>query len=356
LAYEWAKDSGMIFNAQKCGTMSRHPLNLKIGNENIPQVTSYKYLGVPMKYNGVDWTNFFYNMTTKTATFQNAIEMRSSSWSSYTKLIIYRTFIRPTNEYALPLISQWAKRQEPNILKSIMNELDNLHKNALNWIFGRKGFNALFENMSGLEDPQFRVARLEASLCMHLQRLAKSNPLQRLLSNFIISSSKNDFLSFCRQSKLVSEFYQQTEVKWKAFILSKRKKYLLQKDGILHKYLANTCKSPSGTDYCLQQANSDSYIKWRSNGCFLRRKCPQCSQKFSRSHIHSCLPLPASSLQIVTSKKFETSSKMIKELTGQKNTFNIMDYLLNQKLYTKFDELMKWLDNHLPTTRIEPPT
>jgi hypothetical protein len=355
-ACKWAKESNMIFNVQKCGIISRAQTTLSIGKDIIPHVKSYKYLGVPMTYFGVAWNEFFDKLRKKTSSYQNAIESKGTAWSSYTKLIIYRTFIRPTSEYALPLVTQWAKRQEPNILKEIMAGLELQHKCALSWIFGRKGFAALFENMSGLEDPQFRVTRLEASLCLHLKRLANSNPLHEILKTFLLSTSRNDFLSFCRDSILVSEFYRQAKVKWKTFILQKRKLHMFQKNGILHKYIENSCKSPSGTDNCLRHVNADVYIKWRSNCCFLTRICPVCKQNFNRSHINSCLTLPSTLDKILGSKKFQTASKSMKECAGEKCSFNILDFLLNRKMYDEFDELMKWLDKKLPAAGIEPPT
>ncbi|KAE8230425.1 hypothetical protein CF326_g4578 [Tilletia indica] len=53
-AEAWATRRGMRFNVQKCGVVSPFPVELSLYGRTLPQVASYKYLGIPRSVNGLD--------------------------------------------------------------------------------------------------------------------------------------------------------------------------------------------------------------------------------------------------------------------------------------------------------------
>ena len=336
IAEAWSRDFEISFNAAKSGTMGTSEI-LKISGENIPPVSEYKYLGVPMTRNGVNWPKHIQTLHTKSKNLRLAIQERSIGWNSITKLTIYRCFVRPIIEYALPLVTNWSKVQPKETRKDISTLLDSQHKEALKWIFNTSYNHALLSSISGLGSMDFRISQLEASLAMHLCQLAPNNPITKSKHIFQFRTSNHDFFHLCFESELVTRYKNQSKYKWKTFIIKCKLTDPILLSSRLTTYVAPKCRTPTGVDRCLYEQDADNYILWRSNRCFLNTKCPGCKKPFNRGHITKCSLLSHESLQ-------KTS---LNPPTNKPHSYNLLDELLNRKKYDDFNTIFTKLKKSL---------
>lgn len=340
----WQKETSMQVQPLKSGTIGcKTPL--KIGNSDLPMVSEYKYLGVPMRYKGVNWLTFIEQQNSKSERYRRSMLVQSFGWSTITKLVIYRTFIRPIMEYTMPLYTQWTKRQCKETQKVVYGLLKSNHEESLKWIFDKNKALAVLESLSGLGSYEFRIRQLEASLTLHLDTLSHANPLHSLLRNYQLSSSPNDFISFIKQSDIISAFKAQNSVKLKTFISQLKIQDMRDKPGKLHRYISNSCRLPSGTDCCLLQENASIFLQWRLNTCFINMTCPICQQSFTRRHVRTCFQVPF--------KRRKKDSHM-QDLPN----YTALDDMLNTKKYDEFMDTFSKIKTALSETLpgIEPPT
>jgi hypothetical protein len=104
----------------------------------------------------------------------------------------------------------------------------------------------------------------------------------------------------------------------------------------------------------MQADAAQKAIKWRQNKAFLRRKCPDCLQSFTRAHLNHCKILPDNIQALHEDSRFIMDvSDIASELEekGSKNlphfNYTLMDYLLNEKRYQDFLDAFDLLDTIL---------
>ena len=102
----WARENQMIFSIPKCAFIHSVPTHLLFEGSPIPQVDSFRYLGIHIKQSGIDFDATMFERTQKT---QRVIGMLSSlgfnltGWAPLANRRIYKSFIRPVMEYGLAL-------------------------------------------------------------------------------------------------------------------------------------------------------------------------------------------------------------------------------------------------------------
>ena len=106
ICVEWARLMGMLWHPGKCTIVARKKVNLSMYDIPLSQVPSGEYLGLFIKYSGVDWNKSIENRVNKAT---NAIQylgklgMNAGGWSLPQSVLVYKTFIRPILEYGLQL-------------------------------------------------------------------------------------------------------------------------------------------------------------------------------------------------------------------------------------------------------------
>ncbi len=336
IADSWSIDYNMEFNAQKSGTWCKSS-SLLINNELIPNVHEYKYLGVPMTATGVDWLKLIKTLRSKSENLRVGIQSRSSSWNSLTKLTIFRSFIRPILEYGLPLVTNWSRNQPKTIRDEVLTILSSFHNTALEWIFNRRGNSPLLSSISGLGSLNFRIQQLEASLATHISKLSISNPLIKLQSQIQFRTSSDDFYLQCRKSALISLHKEKPDLKWKTFVIKQKLMDPLLTNSRLVKCIAPRCRTPSGVDRCMYESNSDLFLRWRLNRCFINSICSECKKIFNRSHIRKCFVIPSALCKI----------QRLNPPNPDVINYNILDELLNRKSYVEFEAVFRWIEKKI---------
>ena len=127
---EWSKQWCMPFNPSKCVHIvigkESSALKLRLSNQDIPTSDKLKYLGVMFQSN-LKWDTHT-KITCKKANKSFGMLRRCLDGAPHkVKNIAFNTIAKPILEYATPV---WSPHT-----KTLINELDRIHRRALRWIF-----------------------------------------------------------------------------------------------------------------------------------------------------------------------------------------------------------------------------
>jgi hypothetical protein len=350
ICLSWSKKAHLEWGIPKCGLVSKDiPLQTLNIEQDLPIVKSYKYLGIPMKYNGIDWTSYLDHTIKKFHNLIKATQMKKMEWTYAHRIIIYQTFIRPTLEYCLPILSKWLKKQGKDA-NTAWKSLNDCHVNGMEWIFDRRRPIHVLESLAGLGSLAFRIEQLEASLRFHLDQIHQANPLKAYLENYTLSTNKNSIISIIKKSQLHSQWlkYKKEEkfpVKYKTWLKKEKLQSIQESSGILQHYIRNRCRNKSGMDMALKQGFTTSKIivSWRCNTCFLNATCPTCFEPFTRGHVIKCPLIELAAPDHLKTWNLESYwkevTKIEEEIGKEIHGYSILDFYCNNQDYEQFKDL-----------------
>ncbi len=145
----------------------------------IESVPSYKYLGVDVGANGIQVASTFERMVSKALTALSLLEARGGTWGPGLKLHVYRTFVRPTLEYAAPLVYTYMQAYPSAKLTAAWVEAQKVHERALVFITGGTHVRnkVIHLAMLALETTEQRFSYLRDSFQAHLDRICESDTI-----------------------------------------------------------------------------------------------------------------------------------------------------------------------------------
>ena len=361
LCYLWAEEHSMSWNIAKCGIMGKSKEqndlvsnDLTLGGNAIPEVSSYKYLGLPHGATGISWKLYCEQIVSKHNGILMATIVRRKAWLLHTRLTVYKVFIRPTLEYCLAPLWTWTMRQKAHIRDYCRNLLLDSHSQALSWLFDTPRPRQILENVSGLGDFESRIEMLQGSVANHLQNMDAQNPLSKHMRAHPISSSRNFILQTCIRSPLLDSWRTQpkdlTWVSWQTWNRRNWVQKQLDSTTILPHYILMRCRAGSFMDRFLGQSLilAKQALAWRSNRLFSRAKCPECFQPFNRAHLRRCnlyknLGIHAN---VLDHDSFKADHDRISQtLKDHKRVFHytVLDYYLNNQEYDGFSSIVAML-------------
>jgi hypothetical protein len=354
----WALENGMRWGIQKCGVIGSKSVFF-LNGERIPSVSRYKYLGSPHGRHGILWGDF---LAQKEESFERLVKgllSRRRTWLFKTRLIIFKTFIRSTIDYCLPLITLWIDSLPKKDQTPHLSRLENIQRRTLEFIFDTDKPRALLEGISGLGDYRTRSNLLQASFSLQLRNLSTTNPLQHFLTLAPLLSHRGSILQQALSNKLAREFQEYCRLnplvrrRWATFAQHKILENNINSKGCLQNYIRRRARFKLRADTCLYLPLEDATraVKWRSNKMFLNKVCPQCHSLFSRSHIATCLTLPEKYTNLYKEENYRHDlDDIFRELADKGNgeipdfIYTPLDYLLNEKRYEDFKELNEYID------------
>jgi hypothetical protein len=344
---KWARLNGMIWNLSKCGIMGNvNPHYLE--GELIPNVKEYKYLGVQFEKNGVNWTNHDKLLCEKQKRILQAVSQFKLVWSIKTKLTIYKSFIRSSGEYCLPLLSTWLSKQSNDTKTASMNRRKEVHDKACEWILNTRANRKINDSLLGIGDPAFRSNTLQASFCGHMEKLNPTNPVLELIraSNVTSALKKDSFIHLVSKHPWWREFKVLRQTKedatFKTFIRNKWLEENAKETGVLLCYIDYKVRMLNLADPCLFQPSkqiSQTFANWRLNTlCFNKGRCPCCKERIKRTCFERCPTLTDNQelLEIRDSPEFHKQVAIVRktiEDNGRKSNFGVIDFCLNKGLY-----------------------
>ncbi len=336
----------MIWNLSKCGLMGLTDECL-LNSERIPKVKRYKYLGAPFERNGVNWLEYDKQLHEKQKRLLNAVKPFQQAWSIKTKLTIFKSFIRSSGEYCIPLLHRWMTKQAEEIKKESKLKRESLHEEACAWILNSRSGKSTHQSLIGIGSSDFRINCLLASFCRHMTRMSPWNPVNTLIhqSTVITALKKNSFIHTVSNHPWWTEYKDLCKVKpdatFKTFI---RNKWLQENDkltGALCCYINNSVRLQNLVDPCVFQPfkeTSQMFANWRLNAlCFNKGKCPDCQEMVKRTCFETCSLLQGMHeiQEIKHSEEFQKEKCFMKKKIGAKKVcnFGVIDYCLNRGWY-----------------------
>ncbi len=337
----WCDENGMKVNAAKCGVTGLK--DQRLNDEYLPTITGYKYLGLPLTRNGIDWETHVQKTALKMQSCLSLLYRLGVTLSYRQKILLYRTFIRPVGEYGLGLFGVDRGSNSP-----LLKPLEQVQQKALRWIFRAKGATRTMESIAGLESTKCRVKTLTCYLNRHLCSLDKENPVV-LLRAERNGSNNNDLITKSKsEPKWVSQFraaqlFLGFKGNFKAFVKQKKIKHVEDLNGKrkLLAYVSSAARmKPGGMLKCLGERTSESQrftVLWRLGSFGIRNRCTTCLKNFTRGHIASCI-------SAVYGKEYWAAQEESQaKLQPIKSSFNYADFLCNTGKGKEAMEIVKRL-------------
>lgn len=345
---QYGQEYHLNWNLRKCATVSNYQHIFMLDNQQIKNSKEYNYLGIIHTTTGLDLQKTY---TLKSIKQSNLLtSLLDLNWHPKVKLSIYRTFIRPTSEYASVLTYIWALKHPSRT--HIMNLIKCQHQTALKWIFSRKRYLKILDFLSGLGPWEHRMECLRAGLTRSFQSLSTSNPLLLAKLTFMLSSSSHFILQDCFRSSYWSE-YQKTKnqnpsnpLQFQNWAKRKLKELttIASKSSALISYLNFSHSNHTKHFFNLDHHSFFDVLAWRLNHCFTYYTC-LCGSAFRRSHVECVLESNLLYTDILHSTAYAASLAAISTSTA--SNFTVLDFLLNRLEFSKFLTLLSALHSKL---------
>ena len=180
----------MTFNIPKCGYPLSHSASkvllairpsLRLNQDSIPHVQSYRYLGVIFHCQGIDFIAQSNMLTERVARRLGALHWFSNLWCSRIWLNIMKSIMFPTLEYWLPLLLAQFHRypKSPG-----WKQLNTAYNNCLKWITrGNANRPHITTQLFGLLSFNDRVLNLHSRFYLPLLGMDSHNPLTSILNS-----------------------------------------------------------------------------------------------------------------------------------------------------------------------------
>ena len=322
--------------------VARSPVTLYLESKKIQNRDTYKYLGAVHSCDRVDWAATAVKATEKQSKFMQSLN--NSSWHPRLKLILYRTFIRPINEYVLPLVWIWIKRS-PSTRQSTLKILKTAHAEGIKFIFGRAQHLKIMDFMCGFGSLEYRMECLLGGLNASFKRLTPSNPLVKARSVYCVSSSSHFILHQCFNSEYLAEYLREkgskplTWFSWKRRKLEKLRVETAKTSPLIAYYCPTTkLRDNSSTVFNLASTSFRTICDWRFNRSLQYRTC-KCGSSFTRAHVSCYLTGNLLYSVHILSDQFLNSVEKLQNLQVQSSNYSVLDYLLNSNSYEVFQDL-----------------
>ena len=346
ICFDYAIALKIKWNIKKCAIVAPVPVSLTLAHEQLPNADSYKYLGAIHKFNRVDWAESALKATQKQARFMESLN--HSSWHPRLKLILYRTFIRPVNEYVLPLAWIWINKSL-STRQSTLKALKTAHENGIKFVFGRARHLKVMDYICGFGSFEFRMECLVGGLNASFNRLKSCNPLVKARSVYCVSSSSHFMLQSCFNSKYLSAYVRAKEGKkltWKTWKRQKLEQLRIEnaKSSALIAYFCPDSKlcDNSSKIFDLPSQSFRLICDWRMNSSLQHRNC-KCGSQFRRTHVSCYLSANPIYSSTVTSTSYSRSVSKLQRQHVLSANYSVLDYLLNCNSYDEFLELLNAL-------------
>lgn len=339
----WARDNLMIFSIDKCGIINSNT-KFYLGEIEIQNLISYKYLGINFKKNGFDFKEHLEKQLQKSSSMFNFIAIQSINVKSNMKLILFKSFIRSLTDYCLGITSIVLKKKYKKDYKDLI-KIGNLHYFKVSkWIIGKT---ASFHNsliLTGIGTFQQRMLEMESSVSYHFNTLHSDNQVQNIRPKLLIKNLKQNL--YIEEFKQKNSNFLVNVISWKTFLNEKRIDNILKSKRVLPFY---HLESPDNI-LKVDREIFDIGIKYRINSLFMARNTRCCCKEiFNRRHIISCFSFENNPkiVEIISSVKYQKQKDYLEERfykyfkKEKEFHFNILDYLLNINDYHTFIQATK---------------
>lgn len=150
---QWNVNNGQRCKIGKCCTFTKE-VEFRVDGQIIPVTETYKYLGFPLRRNGIDWQQHFDTRVKSACQALDKVKRVSDHWSEHTKMMVYKTFIRPKAEYGAGMISHLQRRDSKITGKVDTSKMKRMEEEALRWIFSVNKYTFPLRSVADIPESQ----------------------------------------------------------------------------------------------------------------------------------------------------------------------------------------------------------
>ena len=110
MVVQWSEENGIELNGKKCGFLRTDPTDtatLRLRGEQLPLVNVYRYLGLPVTANGIDFKAHIKERMAVAKGLTTFLGFESGNWGVVHRARVYYQYLAPTFEYGAPLVHAW---------------------------------------------------------------------------------------------------------------------------------------------------------------------------------------------------------------------------------------------------------
>ena len=355
----WADKRGMSFNIPKCGYLlthtapkSMHLPVLVLNNQPITFVQSYRYVGVMFSSKGMNFPVQGNLLSLRVENLLSAMRWNCNTWCPRLRFNLFQRIILPSLEYSVPLLYANFLRNRKSTSWIAIN---NTYTNCLTWIAGGNAHRPhITSHLLGLLPFRDCAQHLFTRFYLHLMDMDLLNPLRCILDRHCWYPKFNHHMWVNNSNPLLFQFLNPPPAFASHLSNLHKTPISLLRDKILQELAlqkSNQIRSTIGPHSAkLLQVSmvSDSvpgadfnvvltapvpdqscFLSWRRGIFGWGRKCLS-GDRFDRGHT-TCMPYPNPGL--TEEQLFIYNLDWCLLVSSTKYT--IMDFLLNQRLWTQ---------------------
>ena len=179
----WCAINGMMVGIQKCGLVGRYDIHLTLQDQPVPFVQSYRYLGFPHAFSGIDFKTHVLECAEKAKKTLNFCNNVDTGWPEWMKLAIFKCFIRPRMEYGAQLIGAFINEKNESIID--LSKPKEVQDAALKWILPYSPSPLSTAGILAVPEVVTRCRALSALFALHIRYMAEDHPIHPFLAQVI---------------------------------------------------------------------------------------------------------------------------------------------------------------------------
>lgn len=309
---QWAQYHNMIpSNSKSAIVCASNAFQLTLAGSALPRAPMYRYLGMEMGPSGIMFDTFITRTTTKAFNLINWLRHSNATdaWRESIKVSIVKAFVRPSMEYAFPLVSYWMKSlkalKRSHQLKEAMDAYQRVYKASMCWIFQLERFTRNSLSLAGFASLEHRGEALEASFKEHILNAPATSVISHRRRIFGSVGGPRHLLKYTFQSDLHSTWCseqkalpQEDRISIQTYLRRLHLKALCSDISTYGKntlYIPPSARTNGGMDLCLDITDDKTRrlaIQWRFGKLFHIIQC-SCGSPFTRSHLRCYTSIPA---------------------------------------------------------------
>jgi hypothetical protein len=360
----WSAEAKIGVNVKKCGLLcarrSDDAVDILIDGKPIPVVTSYAYLGFPVKTHGIDFEEHFRHRLSRANGRASFLRLHSDDWGPAHRLRIYRQYLAPMFEYGAPLVWAWATQSPCNM--SAFKQAADGWKDLVSWIVTcDRNCYGVAANLCGLVEPAVRFGHLHTAFQRLLAQSQSDNPLKLAGSRLLQNDSSNCSFIIKLKSNQDWKMFRSTgddkptlRLALRHFLRRRKEASVLKDARSRHLTSITACSRSMNVLHMADVAllapiqHQQAALKYRM-GTFMFGTMCVCDphRRFGRGH-EACPHLP----QLIRLSKMEQRQKkrMIQTLLlDRSRRFTDVDFLINKQHFHRVLPYLSAIRNALKT-------
>jgi hypothetical protein len=367
---KWCKENHMTPGLKKCQWVGPPEVTqpLYLNETELEKVESYRYLGVPMTYQGIDFTKYMESKIQSTEKKFWYLHSHGQYLPPAHRLYLIKSEVLSMLEYTLPLYGHIMNTPHPQKqdLKRLKNQISIIIDRARSWAGQINRGKELACHLTNIHSIKDVLEERISGLNYRLENLPQEHPLLKIrhLESTIPEEIKTKSLIFkCFESNIVKEFKvakqnpANSKLTLKQFTKNKKTQEMAEKSPLVCYTMIPKKNARSSTDITYRIKNKtirNNAIKWRKNQvgyvhpAYTKDNyqtvkdcvCRHCNVKFTRSHVNVC-PLITQDPTIPRKhwNLFLKNKERIALRFPHANSYTILDHLINCFQITTFQHI-----------------